>query len=172
MLQADGVTIQDGTIQVNVAPGIGNGAVYKIPFEKPEIQEGKEYSLIFSFRQKEKSLWADSGFETAWEQFKLPWYKSKESNEGLKSTFLHTLQDNNKVVISGENFSYEFDKKSGSLVSINIVGREMIKKGAELNVWRAPWQRKLMNGDRGRRTQKHVLMVIAICLQLNGIHQV
>jgi beta-galactosidase len=42
------------------------------------------------------------------------------------------------VKISGENFAYEFDKKSGSLVSVKISGKEMIKRGAELNVWRAP----------------------------------
>jgi len=138
MLQSDGETIQDGTISVNVAPGLGNSAVYSIPFKKPVIQEGKEYSLLISFRQKEKTLWADAGYEIAWEQFNLPWYKSADKVESAYSGFLSSEWDNNKARVSGENFSYEFDKKTGLLVSIKISGREMIKQGAELNVWRAP----------------------------------
>jgi beta-galactosidase len=138
MLQADGETIQDGIISVNVAPGYGNSAGYRIPVRKPELQAGKEYSLLISFRQKEKSLWADAGFEIAWEQFKLPWYKSEEKKESVHSSFLSSEQNNNKARVFGENFSYEFDKKTGLLVSLRISGREMIKRGAELNVWRAP----------------------------------
>jgi beta-galactosidase len=42
------------------------------------------------------------------------------------------------LTISGSNFSYVFDKRSGSVVSMKTNGKELIKQGAELNVWRAP----------------------------------
>ena len=42
------------------------------------------------------------------------------------------------MIVSGKDFSYAFDKSTNSLVSIMVNGKEMIKKGAELNVWRAP----------------------------------
>jgi beta-galactosidase len=138
MIQADGETIGNGTISVNLSPGMKNRAIYQIPFKKPEIKEGKEYTLLLSFCQKERTLWADAGFEIAWEQIKLPWYKPAEKKEAEHTTFLLTEQDNNKVKISGENFAYVFDKKSGSLVSVKFSGKEMIRRGAELNVWRAP----------------------------------
>lgn len=138
MLQANGETIQKGSISVNLAPGMKNSVIYQIPFIKPEIQGGTDYTILLSFCLKEKSWWAEAGYEIAWEQLKLPWYKASEKSESESSAFLSTEQDNNKVRIFGENFSYEFDKKSGSLVSIKFSGKEMIKRGAELNVWRAP----------------------------------
>jgi beta-galactosidase len=46
--------------------------------------------------------------------------------------------DKNRLTISGKDFVYVFDKKSGILSSMNINGKELIKQGAELNLWRAP----------------------------------
>jgi len=47
--------------------------------------------------------------------------------------------DNNKnVVVSGKNFSYTFDKTTGILSSAKIKGKELLKQGPTLNVWRAP----------------------------------
>ena len=45
-------------------------------FTKPEIKEGSEYLLLVSFHQKEKTLWAEPGFEIAWDQIVLPWFSA------------------------------------------------------------------------------------------------
>ncbi|NJK86770.1 MAG: hypothetical protein HC906_13155 [Bacteroidales bacterium] len=40
--------------------------------------------------------------------------------------------------MSGENFSYTFNKTSGRLTSMNYFGKEILNDSPTLNVWRAP----------------------------------
>ncbi len=70
-----------GSLILDIEPG--KKAVVKVPFTKPEIKEGTEYFLLLSFHQKEKTLWAETGFEIAWDQMELPWFKP--------AVFLHLL---------------------------------------------------------------------------------
>ena len=109
-----------------------------IPFHKPEIREGVEYRLLLSFRQKNKSVWADEGFEIAWEQFELPWYKPVADDPFKNIPLLSAIEENDQLIISGKGFRYIFDKKLGTLSSIQISGKEMLREGPELNLWRAP----------------------------------
>ena len=43
-----------------------------IPYKIEHPKAGAEYFLRVSYTQKEKTLWADKGFEVASAQFKLP----------------------------------------------------------------------------------------------------
>lgn len=133
-LMADDKIIEKGALEIDLPPQ--KKAFVKIPFNMPVAAEGTEYRLLVNFSQKEKTLWADKGFEIAWDQFDLPWYKP------VKKEFSHSplsLSENNgKTVISGGDFSYTFDRSEGQLTSIMIRGKEMIKEGGRLNVWHAP----------------------------------
>jgi beta-galactosidase len=109
-----------------------------VPYVKIEPKEGTEYTLLLSFRQKGKSSWADPGFEIAWDQFQLPWFKQLNKATELSSSRLTAYEEKDKLTISGKDFSYIFNKRTGTIVSMKINGKELIKRGAELNVWRAP----------------------------------
>lgn len=136
MLQADSSIIGKGDLSLNIGPQ--KKSVIRIPFTKPEIKPGVEYRLLLSYRQKQKTLWAEKGFEIAWDQIELPWYEqiSEKPDTGNEKIMVSDLQDT--IVVSGKDFRYAIDKKTGALLSVNINGREMIKSGASLNVWRAP----------------------------------
>jgi beta-galactosidase len=136
MLQADNEVIEKGDIPLDIPAQVA--ARVMIPFHKPEITEGKEYRLLVSFCQKNKTLWADEGFEIAWEQFKLPWYKPVATDIQQKVPLLLHKEESSKLIIYGSNFSYVFDKYSGTMSSMQISGKEMLKEGPELNLWRAP----------------------------------
>ncbi len=41
-------------------------------------------------------------------------------------------------MLTGKNFKYSFDRKTGFLESLQVNGKELINKGPELNVWHAP----------------------------------
>jgi beta-galactosidase len=135
-LQIDGEVLQKGNLDLNLAPG--KKAVLNIPFKKPEIKDGSEYFLNVSFHMKKKTQWADPGFEIAWDQMELPWFRSTGiTMMGTKSKVMPE-DALDKMVVSGVNFKYRFDKKTGFLESMQVNGRELIRKGPELNVWRAP----------------------------------
>jgi len=136
MLCADNEVIEKGELVPDIAPQKTDEVF--VPFQKPEIKDGVEYRLLLSFRLKEETVWADAGFEIAWDEFDLPWYKPATDTE--KPTFrpLTVSEDDGSLTITGEDFRYVFDRKKGFLVSLQVSGREMIKRGAQLNVWRAP----------------------------------
>ena len=136
MLQADNEIVDKGEILIDLAPQ--KSRVVAIPFRKPETREGVEYRMLISFRQKGKTLWADSGFEVAWDQLDLPWFipVQEKIKPGLLS--VTAINENNNLIVTGKDFRYTFDRKTGTLSSLQVSGKEMIKQGAELNVWRAP----------------------------------
>ncbi len=136
ILQGDGETLDNGTLSLNLEPK--KKTVVIVPFKKPVIKEGVEYRLLLSFRQKEKTLWADAGFEIAWDQLDLAWFKPVQTVAKAPEYALTVREDKGKVVVEGKEFAYIFDKVKGVLASMQFHGKELIKRGAELNVWRAP----------------------------------
>ena len=104
--------------------------------------------MLLSFQTREDNFWSKKGYEIAFDQLELPWKVNFiETNQdaspwnGLPISGKHTskIQEiNGKVIASGKNFAYEFDKITGSLISMNYHGVDLISKGPELNVWRAP----------------------------------
>jgi beta-galactosidase len=159
ILQRDGIEIERGVIPVDLEPQ--KRKVVKIPFKKPELIEGVEYRLQLSFRQKGKTLWAEPGFEIAWDQMELPWSKQSASTSTSTSaststsTSLKVNEDENELIISGSDFQYKFDKSEGKLKSIKLKGKELLKNGPELNLWRAPLANETDEWGFWRSNNKH-----------------
>jgi len=135
-IQENGKIIQLGKLDKDLEPG--HKTLVEIPFAKPEIIPGAEYFLIVSFHQKGKALWADAGFEIAWDQMKLPWSSAEKETPDFRGEPVSARETEDKLIISGGNFIYRFDKKTGLLESVSAGGRELIRKGPVLNIWRAP----------------------------------
>ncbi|MDP3002300.1 MAG: DUF4981 domain-containing protein, partial [Bacteroidales bacterium] len=136
ILQGDGEVISKGVLPVNLEPQ--KKIIVTVPFKKPLLKEGVEYRLLLSFHQNEKTLWAEPGFEIAWDQLDLPWFKTVQEVPKAPASSLTVKEEKDKLVISGKEFAYVFDKSTGAIISMQFLGKELIKKGAELNVWRAP----------------------------------
>ena len=113
ILEADNETLQKGILTVNLGPQ--KTAAFTVPLKKPEIKEGVEYRLLLSFRQKGKSAWAEPGFEIAWDQLKLPWERPVSELQKESSTLLAMKEVKDKLIISGREFVYVFDKNTGAL---------------------------------------------------------
>jgi beta-galactosidase len=153
ILQGDGEELGRGVLPVNLRPQ--EKAVITVPFKKPEIKEGVEYRLLVSFRQKTKTLWAEPGFEIAWDQMELPWLKMKQDEVRESSSSLTVKEDKDQLEITGKDFIYTFNKNTGILSSMQVKGKELIKKGAELNVWRAPLANETDEWGFWRANKKH-----------------
>lgn len=136
IIEENGKEISSGSIDVNLSPQ--SKGVFKVPFVKPAISPGKEYTLIVSFGQKGKSLWAEPGFEIAWDQLELPWSAPVLMTASPSGSPLNVIDEKGKLTVSGSGFEYTFDKVNGSLSSVKVSGKQVIKGGESLNLWRAP----------------------------------
>jgi beta-galactosidase len=111
--------------------------IVSIPYSKPQIIPGKEYRLNISSSLREDHVWAEKGFEVSWEQFELKAWNKPEA-VAYKPGKVTVAEDNDNVTLTGEGFSYTFDKKTGELKSIVSGGNELLTSPLKLNVWRAP----------------------------------
>jgi beta-galactosidase len=107
---------------------------YKI--EHPKA--GAEYFLRVSYTLKEKTLWADKGFEVASEQFKLP-VGTPPVTETKVTDRVKMTQDDKIVSVTGEGFAVGFDKTTGFMSKLTKDGTELLAAdGApKLHLWRA-----------------------------------
>jgi len=153
-ITADGEILEKGELRLNVPPN--DTAIVTIPYHKPEIIPGTEYHLMVSFQQKTKTLWAEPGFEIAWEQFEMPWYESKPAlKTEAAAGKITTSEKDGRLIISGDEFIYEFDRRNGQIVSMKINGKELIKAGPEPNFWRAPLANETDEWGFWRANRKH-----------------
>lgn len=136
MVEADNAIIEQGEISADVPAQ--RSAKILIPYHKPALKEGVEYRLLLSFRLKENMMWAEKGYEIAWEQMELPWRLEPQSRVPASVNSLTIKDENDNLIVSGNGFRYVFSRSPGSITSLQLSGKEMLKRGAKMNVWRAP----------------------------------
>jgi len=137
-LSENGKEISNGTANMyrSINPRSYGRANLNYKIEHPNA--GSEYFLRVSYTLKEKTLWADKGFEVATEQFKLqvgtPPVVEKQVDESVKMN-----QNDQSVTITGKGFTVGFDKKTGFISKLIQNGKELLAAdGApKLHLWRA-----------------------------------
>ena len=135
----DGVVIQKGTLgRLNLAAG--KSKIVHLPLKAIKPKAGAEYWLKIHFYTTKKTLWADSGFEVAWEQLKIPVSKNSAFVNLSGDKKLEIAESADKTVIKGGGFDIAFSKKTGGITSYRFNGREFFVPGAnpQLTVYRAP----------------------------------
>jgi len=139
----DGKEIQKGVLSdLDIAPG-SSELVY-VPFEKPQLRAGAEYWINFSFRLKNNTLWAESGFEVAQAQCMIPYQVPAADHMVLhKDTDLQVTEVNDKLTVKGGSFRVEFNTTEGIIEALeygkeNIINSRTSVSGPLLNVYRAP----------------------------------
>lgn len=140
-LKEDDQTLQSGTIETVVSPL--EKKLIKLPIRVPSLKTGAEYRLEFSATLKKDELWAKKGFQVAWEQLEMPWHKEETPPQQIIVGPLQTNYTDSTVTILGTGFSYTFSKKEGTLTSMIINGKEMLREAPKMNVWRAPMANEL-----------------------------
>ena len=136
-LEENGISIASGKLEVDVEPEAKK--IVELPIHKPHIKAGASYLATVSFHLKEATQWASKGFEQSWDQLELPWIVPSEKELVQRQTNSLNVTDNEQqMIVSGANFNYSFNKTDGQLYSMKFMGKELLKQGAQLNVWRAP----------------------------------
>jgi beta-galactosidase len=122
---------------IELAPG--KSSEVRVPIPKIEPKPGAEYWLTLSFLHPEN--WPDGTgkFEIASAQFRIPYPSAPQDPLDIKEfPALALTRNSSEIVVSGDPFRYEFDAESGRIDSLQYRGKELVKEGPLLNIWRPP----------------------------------
>ena len=113
----------------------------KLPQTK---KAGAEYYLNLSVRLKEDTLWADAGYEVAYEQFQLPVEVEKVTKD-INTQGVTVNEDGEEAVtVTGTDFSFQINKATGTMENYTYKGEVLLQEGPVPNYWRG-----LLDNDNG-----------------------
>ena len=140
-VSCDGAITEGGTIETPSIPALGAGTA-RLALEIPSM--GKTFLKVYYYSIKETAL-VPAGHLLGFDEIQLENEDSRvclvtEANEqfGKSTSPMHVEENDRRVVISGENFQYVLDKRTGLFESLIYGGKEQIERPMELNIWRAP----------------------------------
>ena len=145
-LLANGEVVQNGIVSdLNVAPQ--QTVKLQLPFDTKNICPCKELLLNVSYKLKAAETLLPAGETIAYDQMSIRDYKAPELKlENKQSSniavVVPTFQTNdyNYLIVSGEDFTLEFNKHNGYLCRYDVNGIQLMEDGTALtpNFWRAP----------------------------------
>lgn len=130
---------EDGSItelgQVEIPSGIKPGEIATL--DPADIDFPSSACLNVSFRLRDKTLWADAGFEVAWAQVSLA--LKGELRRPIESTTsgLKLQRQQSHLNITGDHTRWTFDLAAGKLVSWMKDGQEIMAAPLEPSFYRA-----------------------------------
>lgn len=136
-LLKDGAQIKAGPLPtMSTAPG--QREKFRVPVSNYEVDPRSEYHLTIEARAKAGAIpLLDKNHVVAWDQFLLrPATEIDVAPQLGKQITVDAID--NQLLITGDNFSLTFDKKSGEMVSYKTDREELLIKGLSPNLWRAP----------------------------------
>ncbi|WZL77759.1 glycoside hydrolase family 2 TIM barrel-domain containing protein [Eubacteriales bacterium mix99] len=138
-LEADGRILQQDTLELPEVSAGGNVQVV-LPYQIPENPEPEtDYLVNVRFLLGEDTNWAKRGYEVAWAQFRLPLpVPAAPVVKTERMPALSCWEEENALVVRGEDFCLVFDKVYGVLKSWTYKGKSLLVKGPRLNFWHAP----------------------------------
>jgi beta-galactosidase/beta-glucuronidase len=134
----DGTPVAEGRLDgLDLAPG--ESALLTVGTAPPEPRPGAEYWLTVRVLQVRDSSWAPAGHELASAQFALGVLAPPLPQESLASMPpLVAHEAPGAITVEGADFRLVLDRSSGTISSWQHQGREMLVRGPQWNLWRAP----------------------------------
>ncbi len=142
-IKKDGKSVKTGGAEVSIEPGSNKEVQLSYQLADFASIDG-ELVLTVSMHLKEANVWAVQGHEIAFEQFVLR--EATKENRELAALNLDVADNDAALAISGENFSFRFNKQTGDLESYTFEGVELLKTAPRPNYWRA-----MTDNDKGSR---------------------
>lgn len=158
-LVLDGTRISEGTLDIPSIPPRKN-AVIDLPLVIPS--KGRCFlRILYALKKSRGALQAgqDLGFDEIRIPVADPRYAKalmimsrsfEKSGENL--SYMDTEQNGvPMIVVSGTDFRYSFDKRTGMPVSMIFAGEELFDKPMEFNFWRAPVDNDMFVVDKWKK---------------------
>ena len=140
----DGIPVRTGCVdRLDVAPQ----SSARVSADFGTISNDGEWLLNVKYVLKDREGLLPAGHQAAQQQFVLKEYETpfmELKNAAVVNTVIPEPEiiNNNRALLTvkGENFSVEFDRRTGYLVHYDVEGTNMLKEGSSItpNFWRAP----------------------------------
>ncbi|MET0491798.1 MAG: glycoside hydrolase family 2 TIM barrel-domain containing protein, partial [Actinoplanes sp.] len=125
--------LRDGTRRVRLAPG----QTYEFtPGSPPANPNDRERFLTVTAASTKDTAWAPKGWVVGYDQFGVGGKAVPGILPVPGSGAPKLVEDGEKVTVSGEGFAYRFD--AGVLTSMRAGGRQLLRGGPQLDVYRPP----------------------------------
>jgi len=134
-------TLAKGNIDVALAPG--ESKFIKIPFSIKKYRKAKELLLELSVHSKVDTLWANKGYEVAYQQLVVSPYQFPKQL-AKKGGKIKVSQSDDTITIATKQSTMAIDKVSGELTSYKVAGQELLVEPL------APYFWKPVNNNQGR----------------------
>jgi len=143
-LLANGKLVEKGELKnVNIAPQ--SKITVSIPYQQNFKKETEYFLNIKALLKTDEALVAKN-YVMAFEQFQLNTptiFKPKKVTD-----IVDFKEQNNLIVVKGKTFTIQLNKKTGNLDHFVYHGKSLLKKGPQVNFWRAP-----VDNDFGAKLQ-------------------
>ena len=137
VLEEDGKEIASGELPALNIHARGKGTI-EIELPQRQPKPGSETFLTLKFLAKEGySELVSAGHELAFAQFELPNDQPPVRIKPDAIAALKMAKSSDKTTITGENFEVVFNTSSGALESYTVNEKRLIRRGPELDLWRA-----------------------------------
>lgn len=148
-LRENGKKVKGGELKFNVAPQSEHE--FSIPINNISAKPGKEYFVHFSVRNKVAEPFIPTGYEIAYEQFRLPISVDTKTYVASGPKLLN-LSNEESIIVNSSKVYFEFNKYEGIVKSYKVNGKEYFACGFGIqpNFWRAPNDNDYGNGNPKR----------------------
>ncbi|MFI3333458.1 MAG: glycoside hydrolase family 2 TIM barrel-domain containing protein [Rikenellaceae bacterium] len=133
-LRSEDRVLQSGEVEFEgCAPGESTSAV--LPIKEFKMLPEAEYWLRVTAHEKSKKLYAEAGFEVAWDQFAYNTPKRVTTEGSTKGPITLLKEDDSTYIIEGKDFNIEIE--DGYISRYSQGGTEVISAPLKPNLWRA-----------------------------------
>ena len=151
-VKVDGKVVDSGRIAtLKTAPGKSERV--RLPLSDPGLTRGQECFLHVRFEATKAMPWCEAGHEVAWDQFALP-YRGRGGVTRLPfERRLRIKEEEHRIRLKGTGWRADFSRDAGCLDSLTVNRRELLARGPQLNLWRAPTDNDGIKArpDQGRK---------------------
>ncbi len=135
-IEQDGINTGGGALDPILVPPHQSMEI-TLPYEIDSKLDGRVFLLVW-FTTGKDFPWADRGHKVCQFQFELPVLCVKENVKLSGMNPLVLAESNLSVLITGTDFYYVLDKKTGMFSELIYNGVRLICNQPRLNIWRAP----------------------------------
>ncbi|SUI99614.1 Beta-galactosidase [Sporosarcina pasteurii] len=140
-LLSEGEPVYIGQTEIHVQAGSEAYVSLAIPSEL--ITKG-EYAIQTALLLKDDAIWANKGYEVSFGEYI---FQEGKQSWAIPAGSVNVVKGDFNVGVHGKKFSTLFSLESGTLISLNYAGKEMMEKAPVPQFWRA-----LTDNDRGNQS--------------------
>jgi beta-galactosidase len=150
-IKGNGTLVSKGIISLPAGLAPGDSTKVNVPAVNLPIQPATEYFVEFNVTLKKSAGLLPAGHIVAAEQIKLPFFVPAAPSIIADHGSITFIQESSKCIITGKNFSYTFDKKTGALQTMMYSGHNLLQDGLYPDFWRVP-----TSNDNGSKVPKRL----------------